>query len=171
MEFWEYEQKYYDKKYEQSYSIKSLSAPLPKIYAQLSNTWDRCVEHILKLYYYKDTPIFDFYENNWKVSVAKCISKVDKLKSTNKLPSYDFIMETIWYDVKDDYLDSQIEYVVDNITSDYEEIPPMDLSTIDIDDFKSKVYEYMEFVAEKLSTKGKYNVEEGKFKIEEILGI
>lgn len=171
MEIWEYEQRYYDRKYEQLHARKSLSSPLPKIYSQLSDTWDRCVEHILKLYYYKDSPIFDFYENTWKISVAKCISKVDKVKSTNKLPTYDFIMDTIWNDVKDDYLDNQIEYVADNITADYEDIPPLNLNKIDIDDFKLKVCEYMNFVAEKLSTDGKYNVNEGKAKIEEILAL
>jgi hypothetical protein len=81
-------------------AIFSMSEHLRDIGYRLRGRRDIIVEHLIKLYYFRDSQ----RAGVWKRSVYSAVSKVSSWKG-RKYPAWDFIYGCIWKAIKDDWGD------------------------------------------------------------------
>lgn len=97
--------------------------------------------HIIKLMLYSNSQ----YYNHWKQEIFAFLHDTDKLKSTNKWPKKEDILQ--WLSCHNDVLSNYRITVED----EYEELVP---SSVSDDCILRAIEEYQEFLADKLSTNG-----------------
>lgn len=75
------------------YRIKEHAMPLDSIGISLRASSDNLIEHLLKVFYYRDS--IESY-NHWKSEIYAFVHKVPLAKKTNKAPKKSFIKKNLW---------------------------------------------------------------------------
>ena len=122
-------------------------------------------EHLIKLYHYKDFPI---YFNNWISSCIKGIDKIPTLSGSHKLPSYEKLYESSWVDLEEVF-DSFYEKTIKKINSKYTEVPP--IKNKDSDGVKKFVKNFTKRTSKLLAEKGGVTLEDAYDIIYDLLGL
>jgi hypothetical protein len=79
------------------YSIMSMSKPLNKIYIRLDAQYTNIVEHLLKIYFFRDSQ----WKHDWVVHTWKAAREIDMRKGVNRYPLRDWIYHVLWEDSAD----------------------------------------------------------------------
>jgi len=130
---------------------------------KLSKSAEMIIEHFYKIYY---MPLSDS-KNHWITEIYSFINKVNKRKSTNKLPSKEYIYNSMFGNIEDIF-DNVHETTLDYICTEYD-LP------MDIEGPEDKVIlfnllkDYFQWVAEELNTNGYLKLNEVRNKISQLI--
>ena len=97
------------------YRIKEYAMPLDKIGMDLRGVSGRLVEHLLKIFYYRNST-GDY--NHWVTEVYAFVNSVPMSKKSHKPPKKDFIKKNLW-GYKSDIFHILHENIVDGFIMKY----------------------------------------------------
>lgn len=116
----------------------------------LRNSQGQILQHLFNIYFMKDSQSVD----HWILKIFSFLHKVNKRKSTNRLPSESFIYESLFGNSEDSFEDWFPSYV-SHIECKYDiELYP---TPEDVDILFSICKRYFHWVAKELSIKGELN--------------
>lgn len=121
--------------------IYAMSRPKSKVAADLEQGTRQLIMHLIKLYLYNESDSV----NHWRKEVAEKLNETDRLKSTNKYPSAEFILDSTWRLHKDLFHNYLQDIIKDYGQPDF---------NYDESLMKNKIRRYFEWVAEHLSNQG-----------------
>lgn len=107
---------------------------------RLIKNLDPLMDHLIKLYLFPNTD----YTNHWRKEVWNFLNRTPKMPN-NKFPSYKFIYQAISGELD---ITEQLMYLV---LDEYSKHTPTRFDAVELE---SKLDEYFQWLAEKLSTKG-----------------
>lgn len=122
------------------YRIKDHALSLDKIGRDLRSDSDRVIEHLLKIFYFRDST-GDY--SHWSSEVYAFVHFVPKIKKSNKAPKKGFIKKNLW-----DYKKDVFSIIHKKLLEDFIE----DIGTVLYDSRAAFFCEdYMEWLSEALS--------------------
>ena len=137
------------------------------------------IEHLVKLYYYRE---YTEYLQCWANTTRKPFERIPALKSTKKYPTKEKILHVIWvelFSTDDTLLDfEQFDFTIfDDYHKDtvkdfnniYDEVPK--IQHIDIEGFRDFAIKYFDFIADLLSKNGRVTTTQNDSFLNEYLGI
>jgi hypothetical protein len=152
--------------------LQEMASSPEKIYKDLTQYGGALVEHLFKLFYFRE---FVEYFNNWSNSVYKCAFRVSKLSSPprlkNKLPPAEMIYEWMW-GRWEDTIDIQHAGFLKNVNNksnpEYQHLPyiPAGGDEKGAGDF---IKDYHIWLARKLSKNGRADIDDVRDEIKALL--
>jgi hypothetical protein len=141
--------------------LQEMASSPDKIYKDLTQYGGALVEHLFKLFYFRE---FGEYFNNWSNSIYKCAFRVSKLNAPpslkNKLPPADMIYEWMW-GRWEDTIDIQHNGFLKNVNNknnpEYQYLPYIHARG-DSAGASSFIKDYHLWLARKLSKNGKVDL-------------
>jgi hypothetical protein len=148
------------------FSILSMSKPLDKIYDTVSAQYKNIVEHLLKLYFFRDTP----WRHDWVLHTWKALFWVDRRKGVNKYPLQEWIFHVLWEESSDIW--GEVYY---SFTSLFvKELTDVDTSVMQenpcVQETADFVRSYMFWLSGQLATSVRVPFEDVEAEIDRLLG-
>lgn len=131
------------------YRIKEYAMPLEKIGMDLRAKTDMLIEHLLKIFYYRDTT-GDY--SHWVSEIYAFVHTIPKTKKTNRPPKEKFIYKNLW-GYKEDIFETVHKMLIRSFNVRY--------GFISLDP-RAKVFceEYIGWLSESLSNVNEISLEE-----------
>lgn len=129
--------------------LKEYAMPLDRIGISLNLISDRLIEHLLKIFYYRNSL---GSLRHWVSEVYAFVHTVPKTKKTNKPPKKKFIYKNLW-GYKEDIFESVHKMLIRSFSTRYGHI------TLDP---RAKIFceEYIEWLSDHLSVTNEVSLEE-----------
>lgn len=135
--------------------IRSMSEVKHEIYRKIVDQSDMIVEHLMKILLFPNSE----YIHHWQSEIYSFLPRVKKLRNTKKWPSKKFILEAL--STNNDMLDT---FIWQSIEEESELTPEY----LDAEDALPYIEEYMDWLADQLSSHGGASPEGVRQKLEEI---
>lgn len=135
--------------------IRAMGTPRSEIRHELTHASGELTEHLIKVYLYPNAQ----ERNHWKTEIYSFLPRCPKLKSTNKFPESEFILECI-----SAYLD-QLEEMMYFVIDENNEIDP---ERYNAEELENMVVQYFSWLAEQLSARGNVHSKSVYGKLDEI---
>jgi hypothetical protein len=143
--------------------FREMAYPKDKIINKLMQFDDLRLEHLLKLYYYKNLDNKD-YVHTWINSVYKGSIRTYKDDSTNKWPEQSFLYENLWLNTEDAYKEHHNGFLETFLHKGFPEI-----ENPDIQGSANFCASYFRWLSQKWSEKGEVTLPEVEEKILSLL--
>jgi hypothetical protein len=140
--------------------LQEMAYPPSLIISKLLQYDDALLEHLLKLYYFKN------YIKGWTNTVYKCIIRTYKNNKTNKWPTKEFLYRNLWENEKDAFLEHHNGYLT--TFSTFKNLPKVQSN---IEGATTFCESYFKWLSKELSKKGNVTLPEVTQKIESLLNI
>jgi hypothetical protein len=142
--------------------MREMAYPETVIIQKLLQYDDARLEHLLKLYYYKNLNSGQ-YIHSWISTVYKSTIRTYKNNKTNKLPTQDFLYKNLWINAEDCYKEHHDGFLDSLISEGYPKIQS------DIKGSAEFCALYFQWLSQELSEKGKVSFDEVKNKLQSLL--
>jgi hypothetical protein len=146
----------------EKFHFQEMADSLSKIAQRLFQYEAVRLEHLLKVYYFRD---FQMYLNGWITSIYKCNIQIPKNVNTNKYPTYKFIYKNLWENEIDAFEDHHEGYI--STFASYKYLPKIE--NPDLEGVFLFCEEYFKWLSLQLSQEGKITLEEVKEKLNSLL--
>ena len=153
--------------FDNAFPMTEMAYSKKEIFQILFQLNDARITHLLKLFYF---PTFTDYTAGWIITVYKTTSRIYRDKATNKLPTEEFIYNTIWGG-QDDVFSAHLKGIVkdfnDKLDPDYKYLPVI----FNKNEAKVRKYmtEYFKWLSKQLSKNGKVTLSEVSSVITQLL--
>lgn len=134
--------------------IRAFTDSQAEIYRDIRSKSSIVIEHLIKVFMYPDSN----GRNYWKQKIHAAMSRVPKLKRTKKYPESKNILKYSWNVWKD-----SIDDMIQVIETDYGP------SNIDSTMVYNKIYEYLDWLADKLTSSGYVTSKQIYIKIDSLM--
>jgi hypothetical protein len=142
-----------------------MSKPLDKIYNRLDAQYNNIVEHLLKLYFFRDSR----WKRDWVVPTWKAVHGIDMRKGVNRWPLRDWIYHVLWEESSDVWRETYSSFVT-GLAAELEHLDTSDMKKYPrIEETGEFVRCYMFWLSGKLAEFGKVDLEEVEGEIDELL--
>ena len=122
--------------------VKANAKRLSDIKDDIDERTPELIEALAQLYLFPGTE----YENHWRKEVWSKFPRMPRTKGRNKLPSKKDILQSSWRNYKDD-----TSVIMQWAVAHEENLKPNESRLSDTKTFKKLVYEYLDWLSDKLS--------------------
>ena len=135
--------------------VRAFADKKSQIKSDLRGATKVVMNHLIKVWLYSEVR----EQKHWKKEIAQTLNDIPKLKSTNKYPKFEFLIENT-FNVYEDTLDRRTEVIIENI----DESPIL----FEFDDLYDAIEEYFVWICTELSKFGIVRYSDVYLKIEEL---
>lgn len=135
--------------------VKAFADKKSQLKSDLRGATKVVMNHLIKVWLYPKVR----EQNHWKKEVAQTLNDIPKLKSTNKYPKFEFLIENT-FNVYEDTLDRRAEVIIENI----DETPIL----FEFNNLYNAIEEYFSWICTELSRFGIVRYNDVYSKIEEL---
>ena len=144
------------------YRMQEMAGRWSDIRVELVSHYTVMIQHLAKIYYYRD---FSDYIRGWKLTCRKGFDGIPKIKSTNKLPTFEKLYECMWEE-RADIFDKVHKNALAEIEYECDELPTINRMDSNFENFAE---EYIRTICEYGSEFGEITPKENSDLIDELL--